>query len=172
MLIYLQTIEDPAQRSKFERLYEAYRGLMFYAAREKLGNDQDAEDVVHDAFIKLAKNINKISNPVCPKTRAYVVLTVESVSIDLLRKRSRRPTTPLSEDEPGLTVTYEGDNALTRCILNLPARDREIILLRFWQGYSPREAARMLGISEAAARKREQRAKEKLEALCREEELL
>lgn len=172
MLIFLQTIEDPARRSKLERVYEAYRDLMFYVARELLGSDQDAEDAVHDAFLKLSKNLDKISDPVCPKTQAYVVLTVESVSIDLLRRRKRRPTAALSEDEPGLTVDYAGGNALAQCILKLPPLDREIILLRFWQGYSPRETARILKISEAAARKREQRAKERLEILCREEELL
>lgn len=172
MLTFLQTIEDPSHRSKLERIYEEYRGLMFYVARQLLGNDQDAEDAVHDAFLKLAKNLEKISDPVCPKTRAYVVIIVESVSIDLLRRRKRRSTAALSEDEPGLTVDYAGGNALARCILNLPPLDREIILLRFWQGYTLRETAQMLKISEAAARKREQRAKEKLEILCREEELL
>lgn len=167
----LQITEPPAHRSKLEQIYEAYRGLMFYTAKKLLDNDQDAEDAVQDAILKLAKNIDQISDPVCPKTRAYIVLTVESVSIDLLRKRSRQPTVPL-EETPGLAADYKGDNALARCILALPAQDREILLLRFWQGYSVQEAARMLGISGAAARKREQRAKKKLEALCREEELL
>lgn len=167
----LQITEPPAHRSKLEQIYEAYRGLMFYTAKKLLDNDQDAEDAVQDAILKLAKNIDQISDPVCPKTRAYIVLTVESVSIDLLRKRSRQPTVPL-EETPGLAADYKGGNALARCILALPAQDREILLLRFWQGYSVQEAARMLGISGAAARKREQRAKKKLEALCREEELL
>lgn len=172
MLIYLQSIEDPDCRSVFEQVYTEYRGLMFHAARRILGSDQDAEDAVHEAFLKISKNISKISDPVCPKTRAYVVLIVERTSIDLRRKQKRQPAEPLEEDVPGLPAAYDGDNALTRCILSLPARDREIILLRFWQGYSLKETAALLEISEAACRKREQRAKEKLETLCREEAFL
>lgn len=59
MLIYLQLIETPEDRSRFEQLYIAYRDLMFYIARKILGNNQDAEDAVHDAFVTVAKKFQK-----------------------------------------------------------------------------------------------------------------
>ena len=63
MLIYLQMIDGPEDRSKFEQLYLAYRGLMYFIAESILGNEQDAEDAVHDAFVSVAKNISKIADP-------------------------------------------------------------------------------------------------------------
>ena len=50
MIIYLQMIDTPEDRSKFEQIYLEYRGLMFHVANEILHNEQDAEDAVHQAF--------------------------------------------------------------------------------------------------------------------------
>ena len=172
MLIYLQIIESPQDISKFEILHEHYKGLMYHIAYDILQNQEDAEEAVSDAFWKIAKNILKISEPICPKTRAYIVLVVESTSVDLWRKRQRRIDTAPLEHEPKIHARYEGENRVAELILQLPPHDREILLLRYHQGYSLRETAKLLNISAAAARKREQRAKLKLEALCREEGLL
>lgn len=56
MILYLQMIDAPKDRSKFERLYLAYRDLMFYVANQILHNEQDAEDAVHQAFLKVGED--------------------------------------------------------------------------------------------------------------------
>lgn len=172
MLIYLQVIDAPANQGKFERLYAQYQGLMYHIAYDILRSREDAEEAVNDAFWKIAKQIEKISEPVCPKTRTYVVLVIESTAVDLWRKRRRRVGTVPLEEEPKIQVLYEGANRVAELILQLPPHDREILLLRFYQGYSLKEAAKLLDLTLAAARKREQRAKKRLEQLCREEGLL
>lgn len=43
MIVYLQMIDTPDDRSKFEHLYLEYRGLMFHAANQILHNEQDAD---------------------------------------------------------------------------------------------------------------------------------
>ncbi|MBM6722656.1 hypothetical protein [Pseudoflavonifractor phocaeensis] len=50
MIVYLQMIDTPEDRSKFEQIYLEYRGLMFHVANEILHNEQDAEDTVHQAL--------------------------------------------------------------------------------------------------------------------------
>ena len=55
MIVYLQMIDTAEDRSKFETIYHAYRNLMHYIAFKKLGHEQDAEDVVHHVFEKIAK---------------------------------------------------------------------------------------------------------------------
>ena len=59
MLIYLQVIETPADKSKFEELYEEYQGLAYHVAYKKINHVQDAEDVVQHVFMKIAENIKK-----------------------------------------------------------------------------------------------------------------
>ena len=172
MLIYLQMIDTPEERSKFEQIYLEYRGLMYHVAYEILHNDQDAEDAVHQAFVKIAENIKKIDAPVCPKTHSYVVTIVEHQAIDQYRKRQKYQTVELIEEIQGTNAHYEGDNDLTKCILKLPARYREMILLRYHHGYTVREIAKIMGLSLQAAIKLDQRAKNKLKKLCEEAGIL
>lgn len=51
MLMYLQMIETDEDKSKFEELYLAYRGLMYHVAYKHLYNEQDVEDTVYHAFV-------------------------------------------------------------------------------------------------------------------------
>ena len=55
MIIYLSMIDTPEDRSKFERLYIEYRDVMYHVAYKILNNEQDAEDAVHQAFVKIAE---------------------------------------------------------------------------------------------------------------------
>lgn len=172
MMIYLQMIDTPEDRSKFEFLYMEYRGLMFHVANKILHNEQDAEDTVHQAFLKVAENIEKIGDPKCPKTQGYIVTIAENKAIDLYRRRQKRQVVELSDDLPGVTAIYEGENMLAACILKLPARYREVILLRYYQGYSVKEVAAILGLSLSAASKLNQRAKNRLRELYEKEDRL
>lgn len=172
MLIYMQMIETEEEKEDFERLYLAYRNLMFYVANQILHNEHDAEDAVHHAFMKIAENMEKIQEPVCPKTKGYVVTIVENRAIDLLRKKKRHPIMEINEEIMGLPIEYHGENELTKCILKLPGRYREMILLRHVYGYSIKEIAALMNLTEANASKLEQRAKKKLRQLCEKEGIL
>lgn len=172
MLIYLQMIETPEEKSKLEKIYLAYRGLMFHVAFHILHNESDAEDAVHQAFVKVAENIKRIGDPVCPKTQSYVVTIAENKAIDQYRKHQKHQEVELLDDIQGNGTHYEGDNSLTKYILKLPVRYREMILLRYHHGYSVREIAAMMDLSLAAAIKLDQRAKNKLKTLCEEEGIL
>lgn len=171
MLVYLAVIDEPAQKAEFETVYHQYRGLMYYVAYRILNNASDAEDAVHDAFIKIAENMKKISDPVCPKTQSYVVTIVENKAIDLYRRKQRRETLPLEEELLGSVDTPE-PLGLAECILKLPPNYRQVILLKYHQGFSCGEIAAMLGITLSAAQKLDQRAKEKLRQIAEKEGIL
>ena len=70
MLIYLSMIETPESRSKFETIYETYKQLMFYIANNILHDARDAEDIVHEAFLKIIEILDlsliHISEPTRP----------------------------------------------------------------------------------------------------------
>lgn len=171
MILYLQTIESPADQSKFETLYLEYRDMMYGIAYKILRNIPDAEDAVHQAFLTIAENILKIDDPMCPKTRGYIVTIVESKAIDIYRRKKAHPTVQYSDETLGISMEYDGTNALAGCILKLPARQRHILILKYSHGYSLKEIARMLGMTYANALKQEQRAKAKLKSLCEEAEI-
>ena len=172
MLIYLQMIETPEERSKFESIYLLYRNTMYAVAYRILQNPQDAEDAVHHAFLKVLENFSKISEVDCPKTKGYIVTIVENRAIDIYRRKKARPTVPYNEETVGLSVDYAGDTVLAGCILKLPARQRHIIVLKYYHGYELKEIATMLGITYANALAIEKRAKKKLKSLCEEADLI
>lgn len=151
----------------FDELYPLIRGTVTKAAYE-----QDAEDAVHDAFLSVAEHIKKFSRLERHKTKAFLVTIVENKAIDLYRKKTHRKEEILWEETTGLAPAYEPEDGLTRCILKLPARYREFLRLKHELGYSTKEVAELMGISWPAARKLEQRARDRLEELCREEGIL
>lgn len=162
MIVYLQMIEGEEGKRQFATLYETYRGLMFYTANNILHNAQDAEDAVHQAFISLAENFSKIKTIECPQTRAFVVIIVERKAIDILRKRSRQAEVGMNEAVHGIDIPLPGDNGLADAMASLPAHAREILLLRYYNGYTTTELADFFGVSYAAMKKQLTRAKNAL----------
>ena len=168
MLVYLQMIETAEDQTKFERIYTQYRDILYCVAYKILKNPQDAEDAVHHAFVKLAENIYKIDEPICPKTKGYIVTIVENKAIDMYRKKHAHPQVEYLDEIVGIQVEYSGTNVLAGCIMKLPARQRSVLILKYSHGYKIREIAGILGVSMSNAQKLDQRAKAQLKLLCEE----
>ena len=169
MIVYLQMIETAEDKDKFEQIYTAYRSLMFQVALGILGNENNAEDAVHQAFVSIISNLSKISEVESPKTRAYIVIIVERKSLDIIRT-NKKYTDELAEEQQGVAIPLPGDSPLADAMSRLPAHYREILLLKYDHGYSTKEVAEILDMSRAGAEKMLWRAKKALaEALEREE---
>ena len=110
--------------------------------------------------------------PICPKTQSYIVTIVESKSIDLYRKNKRTRTVEYNDEIANIAVEAPESIEIEDCILKLPARYREVILLKYYHGLSCREIAKHLGISLSNANKLDQRAKARLMEICKKEGVL
>ena len=168
MLIYLQMIETGEDKSKCEQIYKEYRGLMYHVAFARLHHAEDAEDVVHHAFVKIAENIRKIE-PVSPRTKRLVVTIVDNRVTDLLRARGRHSPPVCIDDFADILSGEVSENGLATCIFRLPDLQRQILWLKYNHGYTLREIAKMTGVSLACAQKTEQRAKQKLKEMYEKE---
>ncbi len=60
LLIYMSFIDDESHRRLFEEIYLSYRKQMFLVARTVLKNDSDAEDIVHDVFLRIAEDCKEV----------------------------------------------------------------------------------------------------------------
>lgn len=89
LALYMSFIDDESQRRLFEEIYLNHRKQMLLVARSLLGSDTDAEDVVHDVFLKIAKKhmsrISKIENSI--DLRNYLLKATKNTALDHLRKR-------------------------------------------------------------------------------------
>ena len=172
MILYLALLNSDEDQSKFEKIYATYKGLMFHVANKILNNETEAEDAVHNAFIKIAENIRKINDPVCPKTQNFVVTIVERKAIDQYRVNQKK------EESLFLDETTDGDvgdrsmTGLAYCLSKLSLRYREVILLKYYHGYTNSEVAGLLDLTEANVIKIDHRAQHKLKKILKDEEIL
>ena len=83
MLIYLQAMEEPGDRARFQEMHLAYRGLMYHVAYAILKNRQDAEDAVHQSFVKLAEQVERLPDGPGQRMRNLAVTVAERKAIDL-----------------------------------------------------------------------------------------
>lgn len=162
MLIYLQAMEEPGDRARFREMYLAYRGLMYHVAYEILKNRQDAEDAVHQSFVKLAEQAERLPDGPGPRMRNLAVTVAERKAIDLWRRRQRHPQVDLDEVPLTYSQPLPSDGSLAEAMANLPPRYREMLLLKYYNGYSNQEIASFLSATPEAVAQVLCRAKKRL----------
>lgn len=176
MFIYLAMIESPDEKHKFEIIYNTYRQLMYYTANKILGDTSDSEDIVHEAFLKIIEIFEKINEPMSPQTRSLIVTITENKAIDLYRKRQNHSVIPLEEEYMGVPERSKIDQiadqeVIAKAILSLPGKYREVLLLKYAQGYSMDEIAVILSMTKENVKKTIQRARKRLEDVLSAEEM-
>ena len=62
---------------------------MVSTAFSVLHNREDAEDTVHETFIRIAKNMKSIDNPMSERTLSYVIKATKNNAINLLNKNNK-----------------------------------------------------------------------------------
>ena len=179
MLIYLAAIETEEDKHKFEQLYLTYRQVMFYVANGILKDTQLAEDAVHQAFIRVMNHLDHIFDIECPQTKSFMVIIVRNISINLYNSRKRKAVLSFDElanwtgDETEAPLnaveSREGYLHLVDLLGRLPDHYRDVLLLKYDNGYSTAEIAALLELSEENVKKRLQRAKKKLEEILEKE---
>ncbi len=174
LLFYLSLLDTQEEKSKMEKLYHTYKGLMLKVAYDILKDHELANDALHNAFLKIVKHLNKIDEISCHKTKAYMVIVVENVSRNMYNKRKKHPVISLEEVEQEIKddinveeIVSDKFNAEYVCekIKLLPEIYSEILSLKYTNELSDKEIAEILDISTAAARKRLERARTKLRDL-------
>ena len=142
----------------FERLFDRYAGRLFGLARQLLGDEREAEDVVQEAFVYMWDHA-----PSFDSTRAkaftWAVMILRNKAIDCMRSRGRRQR--LSEravveapwlweaDSPtpeGEAVTSERGKAVRQAISNLPLEQRRMIESAFLKGQTHQQIAEGNGL--------------------------
>ena len=185
LILYMSFIDDEIHRRLFEEIYMTYRKQMFLVARAVLSNDSDAEDAVHDVFLKIAKSqMQKIGSIQEADVRSYLLKAAKHQAIDHLRKQQRQRTVMNAEREDALKSIVElPDNQLVDMISNGMAYDRilqviaslddiyrDTLYAHFVLELSIPETASLLNCKTATAKQRLVRGKKLLQKQLLEEE--
>lgn len=175
MLTYMMLLDTQEDKDKFSEIYLLYRERMYFVAYAILKNDMDAENIVHDAFIKIIDNLEKFNEIECHRTWNYIVTIVKHLSFNFLKKKKRYTNVPfedyiqeelLDEEDIGLNIYRKNlEDALTQAVSSLPYPYKEVLYLQYYNELSSKEISEILGKTPESIRKIAERAKKKLERL-------
>jgi RNA polymerase sigma-70 factor, ECF subfamily len=159
----------------FSELVKRYDRNVFRIAQHITHNEEDAQDVVQDAFLKAYQNLEQFQG----NSKFYTWLVRIAVNEALMRLRKRRNDRTVSLDEdveteegtmprevadwsPNPEQIYgqsELGDILKKTIQGLPPGFRTVFVLRDIEGLSTEETAEMLGLSVPAVKSRLLRAR-------------
>lgn len=141
----------PSMSAVFERIYVRERLRLKRLAASILGNAEDADDILHDTYVKLS------NRPLTDSDSGLIVRTVTTLALDHIRTRKRRSSLSLQDAEhpdvtdfiqPERIVSARRDlSALLNAINALPKRRAQIFLLARVDGMTYQQIAQHLNIS-------------------------
>lgn len=154
--------------SKLEALYEQEAQRSVRLAFLMTGDKELAEDIVQDAFVKVAGRFQHLRKP--HASSAYLRRTI----INLSKSHWRRGGVEkryLKQLSPDLEVTDPElpSQKIMGALRTLPTRQRAAVVLRYYEDFSEAATAQTLGCSIGAVKQLTHRAKEQLRQMLREE---
>jgi RNA polymerase sigma-70 factor, ECF subfamily len=155
----------------FEELVRATYTDVYALAFRLTGNEEDARDVVQDAYLRAYKGLKRFREEAQFSTWMYRI-TANCASTAMTKGKKHRheeleDEAPLADVRPENDPEAAGDAELLRARLNtaleeLPPRLRAVVVLRDMYDLPHQAIADELGISEAAAKVRLHRARRRL----------
>jgi len=146
-----------------------WQHLLYRLAVRMLGDTHMAEEAVQRAFITGYEKLERLNRP--EAFGSWVAGITRNLCRNVLRDRTKQPVSLDSLAEAGTLPTNPGDPgsatteliaAVRRLIPRLSEKDREILELRYTQGYSCRKVAEVLDLSPSAAASRLHQARKRL----------
>jgi len=158
-------------------LYEKYSGKMLYVCLRYLGAKNDAEDAMHDAFIKVFAHITNFRGDAAVET--WITRIMVNTSINVIRKVARRgikkdiENVVLKDEDDHTEMVDESSNKLSaqavlHMITELPPGYRTVLSMYALDGFSHKEIAKKLGISEGTSKSQLAKARRMLKSRIEE----
>jgi RNA polymerase sigma-70 factor (ECF subfamily) len=158
----------------FGMLVDQLQQRVFGLAYRILGESHDAEDVAQQTFLSLIEHLNSFRGE--STVRTWVLRIAANHALKLLRKRRGLPTEPTGDtsyvdiphpefiapwrDEPSvLAEQHETRKLIDQALKEIDEHYREVFILRDMEGFSVKETAELLGISEVNVKVRLLRAR-------------
>lgn len=163
----------------FNRLVLTYQDTAYNVAYRLMGEVDAAEDVTQDAFISAYRKLHTFRGG---SFKSWVLRIVTNAAYDELRKRKRRPTTPLEPHNPqeeevespvwladpgespeDTAVRTELSNAIQNCLEGLDVDFRSVVIMVDIQGLGYTEAAAAVGKPLGTVKSRLARARQRMQ---------
>lgn len=128
-------------------IYDRYFSEVYRYVRYRVNDDETAEDIASDVFVRLLEASQKRQGPQT-SLKGWLIATASNAVNDHLRRQYRRPVEALSESlpdgRPGIPLEVdvrERNRMLKAAYTQLTSEQQHVLALRFGQGYSLEETA-------------------------------
>ena len=122
-------------------IYQEHCQTVYRVAFTYMKNSYDAEDAVQETFARLIRSGERFRSR--EKEKAWLIVTVSNVCKDMLRRHYRSDRA--LEDYQYLAAPPHEIDETMEAILRLPEKYKTAVYLFYYEGYTAREIARMLG---------------------------
>ena len=145
----LLCVYNTATSQALTYIYERYKQGLFSFCFRLLGDGNSAEDVVHETFIKVLTEKEKLQNPAVLKSWMFTIARNEAFAILNHRKKTRPITDDdeiFSEETPLTTMETNERKIVLETLLNqLLPQYQEVLLLREFESMNYEEIAAITG---------------------------
>jgi len=163
-------VSEQSRLRQFEQALLPHMDAAYNLARWLTRNDQDAEDLVQEAYLRAFKFFNSFHGT---NARAWLLTIVRNTCYSWLAKnRVDELTTSFDEahhdaesnspDPQSLLLQHEDKQFLRQALEALPVEFREVIILRELEGLSYKDIADIAGIPPGTVMSRLARARRRL----------
>ena len=138
----------------WQRLFDEYYRKMYRFAYVRTGDTTAAEDIAAEVFVAAAKGIASYK-PTGAPFASWLYRIARNLTADHLERLRRRPAVPLDSVELASSAWDAGiDDAtdIARALTHLTKEQQEVIVLRYLEGYSTDEIAKLIGKREGTVR--------------------
>ena len=132
---------------ELSELYREYKQSVYRLALTWLRSVSEAEDVTQETFLRLVEWGHRVQPG---KEKAWLLKVTANLCRDRLRARKRQAEEPLSEQLPGMNPAH---SEVLEAVLQLPVKERTVVYLYYFEGYSTMEIAAIRGCSRSAVSK-------------------
>lgn len=140
------------KKEDFEYAYARYADMLYRLALSYLNSNEDAQDAVHDVFMKYFNAVHKPEGE--EHQCAWFVRCTINQCHDMLRKKKYRMHESLDEIKEIPSKEKELEYDVCKLVSGLPEKYRAAITLHYLEGYNVKEVASMLKISVSAVKMR------------------
>jgi len=145
----------------FKRLYARYADRVFRYALTLLRNRHLAEEVVQETMVAVWNGARTFRGTAQVSTWIFGIARNQAHALRRRESRGERvPDEPAVLPDPAERV--EVQDRVLAAVEELPPEQREVVFLAFYEGFSYREIARILGVPEGTVKSRMYFAKRKL----------
>ena len=147
---HLQSPDDGIRNAAFRVLFQKWQMPIYRYLRGMLGNHADADDAAQESWLQILRAIRQLDQPQALTGWMFQIAHRKALDALTRRSRDRARSRPLEDMDhpaaPALVDFDQGEQVFFEAVRALPARQRQVFLLRYFEQLPYESIAQITGV--------------------------